>query len=281
LSNIFISYRREDAAPWAGRICDRLEAAFGADHVFMDVEDIAPGADFVEAIEARVASCDILLAIIGPKWLATLRARAQDSDYVEHEIQAALRRNIRVIPVLVGGVKLPDERELPPALSSLARRQAVELRDSAFDQDVTEFLAGLRSRDTPRRLIWIILIAGVALALAGAAIFLTLSRRQAALDGTWIVRLQAPGQRAYTIRLQFVVSGNMLGGQVEYPTGTAAIEAGSIEPGRVTFFTRHTPQFSDQPARINFIIQPRGRELDITTITDSGGIAKGIARKSQ
>lgn len=281
MSNIFISYRREDAAPWAGRICDRLEAAFGANHVFMDVQDIAPGTDFVEAIESRVASCEVLIAVIGPKWLDTLRARAQDSDYVEHEIQAALRRNVRVVPVLVGGAKLPAERDLPAGLSTLARRQAVELRDSAFDQDVTEFVAAMRPRNSPRRIIWAILIASVVLALAGTAIFLLQSQGRAAIDGVWIARLQAGGQRPYTIRLHLELAGKSLTGQVEYPTGAAAIQEGTLEDGRLSFFTVHTPQFADQPAKITTRGQVRGREIDLTITTEAGAVAKGTARKAQ
>lgn len=67
---IFISYRREDAAGYAGRLYDRLAGHFGAERVFMDVEGIEPGADFVEAIERAVGSCEALIVIIGDEWLS-------------------------------------------------------------------------------------------------------------------------------------------------------------------------------------------------------------------
>src|SRR3954454_18909588 len=107
MGDVFINYRREDSAPYAGRICDRLESAFGSEHVFMDVEDIAPGADFAEAIDKTVGSCDVLLAIIGPRWVELLKGPRGDRDFVGYEIAVALNRGVTVIPVLVGGAKMP------------------------------------------------------------------------------------------------------------------------------------------------------------------------------
>ena len=77
MSGIFISYRREDSAPYAGRLCDRLGEHFGADQVFMDVDDIPPGADFSAHIGAKIGSCDALVAVIGKQWLTARNAEGQ------------------------------------------------------------------------------------------------------------------------------------------------------------------------------------------------------------
>jgi len=105
---IFISYRRVDSAGYAGRIYDRLAARFGEDAVFMDVDDIPAGLDFVDVLQNAVQSCDALAALIGPNWLdarddAGVRRVDNPEDFVRVEIAAALERDIRVIPVLVDG----------------------------------------------------------------------------------------------------------------------------------------------------------------------------------
>src|ERR1051326_255449 len=132
MSGIFISYRREDSSPYAGRLHDRLCDHFGADQVFMDVDDINPGTDFVSLIEQKVASCDALIAVIGKRWFMrdeeSGRSRLDNSqDFVRLEVEHALRRNILVIPALVEGAKMPGALDLPSALNELTQRQAVEL----------------------------------------------------------------------------------------------------------------------------------------------------------
>src|SRR5207247_2365741 len=105
-------YRREDASGHAGRLYDVLAAAFGADQVFIDVDTIEPGVDFVERIETSVASVDALVAVIGRDWLTAADAEGRrrldnPEDFVRLEIASALSRNIRVIPVLVEGARMP------------------------------------------------------------------------------------------------------------------------------------------------------------------------------
>ena len=53
-SQIFLSYRREDTSASAGRFHDHLCARFASDQVFMDVDTLEPGVDFVKAIEKSV-----------------------------------------------------------------------------------------------------------------------------------------------------------------------------------------------------------------------------------
>ena len=124
--SVFICYRRDDTAGYAGRIYDTLRTAFGRASLFMDVDNIAPGVDFVEDLGRAVARCDVLLAIIGPHWLAPAGAagkpRLDDAnDFVRVEIESALRRGILVIPILVQGATMPAPDDLPPSLRPWAR----------------------------------------------------------------------------------------------------------------------------------------------------------------
>jgi tetratricopeptide (TPR) repeat protein len=146
MGNVFISYRREDSAAYAGRLCDHLNNLVGADHVFMDVEDIAPGQRFEQAIDETMARCDAALIVIGPRWAEILRQRAQEQqrDYVCHEIEAALARQITIVPVLVGGAGMAQLAGLPGTLSTLSQYEAAELRDSTFSEDCGRLAKALR-----------------------------------------------------------------------------------------------------------------------------------------
>jgi len=151
MPDVFISYRRDDTSGYAGRLYDQISAAFGADHVFIDVATIEPGSDFVEVIEQRVSACDALIALIGKNWLASKdeqnRLRLGSSnDFVCVEIIAALKRNVEVIPLLVGGAKMPLQQELPESLQRLARHQAVEVSDAHFIREVADVIQSLERR---------------------------------------------------------------------------------------------------------------------------------------
>ncbi|MGQ9685212.1 MAG: TIR domain-containing protein [Thiobacillaceae bacterium] len=148
VKGVFISYRRVDAAGHAGRLFDRLAAHFGKDAVFMDVEGIEAGVDFVEVIEQAVGGCAALLAVIGRSWLTCVdeqgRRRLDDpQDFIRLEIGSALARKVRVVPVLVEGALMPQLESLPEDMRPLARRQSVELRDSRWDSDVEALIAVL------------------------------------------------------------------------------------------------------------------------------------------
>jgi formylglycine-generating enzyme required for sulfatase activity len=144
VARIFISYRRDDSGGWAGRLSDRLCQHFGRDNVFMDIDTIEPGLDFVEAIEQAVGSCDALIALIGKQWLTITddagRRLDNPEDSVRLEIAAALARNIRVIPALVEGARMPRSTDLPDVLSRLARRNAIEISDTRFHYDVDRLI---------------------------------------------------------------------------------------------------------------------------------------------
>ena len=146
---IFINYRRDDLIGMAGRLHDRLAHTFGRDRLFMDVDHIPVGADFVAHLNSQVAECNALLVVIGPNWLNAKdesgeRRLDNPDDFVAIEIAAALARDIRVIPVLVDGARMPKAKELPDSLKPLARRHAVDVRHSHFGQDAEALVKRMR-----------------------------------------------------------------------------------------------------------------------------------------
>jgi hypothetical protein len=146
---IFISYRREDAEGQAGRLFDDLVADFGDDSVFMDVAGLEPGRDFRRAIDEQVASCGVLLAVIGKDWLDAKGESGQrrlddPMDFVRLETASALKRDIPVIPVLVRGASMPRVEDLPEDLKELAFRNGVELTHARWDSDVQVLVKALR-----------------------------------------------------------------------------------------------------------------------------------------
>ncbi len=137
---IFISYRRDDAPGSTGRLYDRLADSFPREALFMDVDAMVPGVDFVRELDDAVQGCDVLLAVIGRHWLdaatpSGVRRLDDPEDFVRVEVQTALKQGIRVIPVLVDGAQMPAAEELPEPLRPLARRHAVEISHSRFASD--------------------------------------------------------------------------------------------------------------------------------------------------
>lgn len=148
---IFISYRRRgEGAGYGGRIADKLVEHFGKEQCFRDVDDIESGIDFVTTIREAVGTCEVLVAVIGPDWLSQsndkgMRRLDDPRDFVRLEVAAALERDIRVIPVLVGGAEVPMEGQLPQVLEALSRRQAHELTDSRWEYDVSKLIDAIES----------------------------------------------------------------------------------------------------------------------------------------
>jgi formylglycine-generating enzyme required for sulfatase activity len=144
---IFISYRRADSGGYALHLFDKLTAHFGKEQIFMDIDRIEPGEDFVQVIQTAVGSCDVLIALIGRQWLTITDGDARrldnPNDFVRLEIAAALARSIRVIPVLVQGAQMPRPQDLPEDLLSLSRRQAHELSDQRSRHDIDQLISTL------------------------------------------------------------------------------------------------------------------------------------------
>jgi hypothetical protein len=142
---IFISYRRDDAAGYARAVSDELVRRFGADAVFIDVDDIHAGEPFNEVIQRSVGGSAVLLALIGKRWRGEREGappRIRDAaDLVRKEVAAGLAApSMRVIPVLLDGVAMPTPEELPPELRALAGRNALELDNSRFAADLAHLL---------------------------------------------------------------------------------------------------------------------------------------------
>ncbi|MBI1916491.1 MAG: tetratricopeptide repeat protein [Planctomycetes bacterium] len=165
MTKIFISYRREDSIDATGRLYDRLQAHFGRDGVFMDVDAIPFGVDFRHHLGEAVGRCDVLLAVIGDLWLEARHSaptrqgqrRLDDpADFVRIELQSALTRGIPVIPVLVGRAAMPAEQDLPEGLKALAYRNAAEVRPGRdFHDHVGRLIRGIeylvRQREEARQ----------------------------------------------------------------------------------------------------------------------------------
>ncbi len=147
---IFISYRRDDAAYVTGHINDRLRKEFGDESIFTDVDRIALGVDFRTTLDQMVSECQILLAVIGQDWLTVRNQegelRLQDpADFVRIEIESALQRNIPVIPLLVAGTKMPSKDDLPDSLQDLAFRNGTQIRPAPdFHTDIDRLINSLK-----------------------------------------------------------------------------------------------------------------------------------------
>ena len=275
MSGIFISYRREDSAAYAGRLCDRLSAHFGAEQVFMDVDDIPPGADFVSRIDAKVGSCDAMVVVIGKSWLTARNAQGQlrlsdPNDFVGLEVAIALQRGVLVIPALVSGAQMPKADELRTDLKDLARRNALTINDQDFQRDTDNLigaldkLPSLRKRSAQderrmefrkkrlRRLIWkvplIILLISFAVWWEG--------RRQHANDdthvepaavvftGSWAGDVTYGWGAKYSEPFFFQPEGNKLFGTAGFLGAKRGIEEGKIEGGTISFLVRFEEETS-------------------------------------
>src|SRR5262249_10130565 len=136
-SGIFISYRRSDSKSEARSICQRLERTFGRRKEFIDVDSIRPGEDFQSGLKNDLKKCNIMVVVIGPRWLELLKSSKPTEseawdDYVRLEVASALDHNLRIFPVLVDGATMPDPKALPDDLKPLAFRQAFSIRHDSF-----------------------------------------------------------------------------------------------------------------------------------------------------
>jgi hypothetical protein len=157
---IFISYRRDDSAGYAGRLFDYLSTRFGTKNIFMDIDTIEPGQDFRKAISNAVGTCDVVLVMIGKQWASMTdsqgRRRLDDpQDWVRMEVASALANpRVRVIPVLVRNATMPGSDELPDDLKELSWRHAIELSDTRFQHDASELanvIEGIAGEDPNKK----------------------------------------------------------------------------------------------------------------------------------
>ncbi len=147
---LFISYRRDDEAGTAGRLYDHLVRVANVPRgdIFKDVDNIVPGVNFVRKLNDEVAQCELMIAVVGRRWTEARddegRLRLHDEhDFVRIEVEAALRRGIPLIPILVDGARPPRAAQLPASLHLLCEQQALEVSNSTFDTDIRRLVKAI------------------------------------------------------------------------------------------------------------------------------------------
>jgi hypothetical protein len=294
MAGLFISYRREDLPGFAGRLADALEAEFGAENVFRDIEDIRPGDDFAEVIERQLREVDALLVVIGPSWLTAsrdgIRRLDEADDFVRQEIRVGLESGKPVLPVLIGTGAMPAETDLPADIRHLARRQAIVLSDSNWATDVARLVDLLRPLLPPRRhrtarrsrLIGLAgLIAIAAIALFGAKWFLNRApadqaRQAAQLDGRWRAEVRYDWGESHPEVFEFTVAHGEVHGTASYLRVARTIEEGRLQAGRLVFATHSREMQGDGPGREvthRYRGKVVGNELHVV-LESSGGISQ-------
>ncbi len=151
MTKIFISYRRDDGAGIAGRLRDRLVPVYGAANIFVDVDNLQVGDRFDHKLEAALISANVVIPVIGRRWVEFLGERAQSArpDYVRWEVATALQSGIAVVPVMIDGAALPDPAVLSEDLRTLPFNTGYSISHVHFDRDVADFIARLRDKWPP------------------------------------------------------------------------------------------------------------------------------------
>jgi len=139
---VFVNYRVREQSGYAALLYRELAEQLGADRVFFASRSIRLGEDFVDRLFGTLSRCEVLLAVIGPRWLDLVGD--PDVDWVHREIHAAFSGGLRVVPVLVDDAKLPDPARLHPDIAALGRCQSLRLRHYAFESDLARLVAELR-----------------------------------------------------------------------------------------------------------------------------------------
>jgi hypothetical protein len=127
-SSIFLCYRRDDTRWAAGRLADALRDRFGADSVFVDVDQAHVG-NWREQVNKALAESAVVVVLIGPSWLRQIKKRSATEDHVRYEIGVALAHGTIIVPVTVGRARVLDRKVLPPDIAALADQQVYQLGD--------------------------------------------------------------------------------------------------------------------------------------------------------
>jgi len=154
MSSIFISYRRVGALVHARALFERLRHEFGPNEVFIDLEGVDYGLDFVDILNEQLNGCQVMLALIDPQWATATdrqgrRRIDRENDYVRIELATALSRGIRTVPVLIDGAEMPDASDLPEPLRPLTRRNALILDFNRFDAEIARLIGVIRKLLSP------------------------------------------------------------------------------------------------------------------------------------
>ncbi|MFZ2974744.1 MAG: toll/interleukin-1 receptor domain-containing protein [Ferribacterium limneticum] len=272
MSGIFISYRRDDQAGFAGRLADALVSTFGADNVFRDIEDIHPGEDFVVAIEKQLAAVDVMLVVIGPAWLTVsrngVRRLDEPEDFVRREIEAGMKSGKAVLPVLVGGAAMPAEKDLPPGIAALARRQSFILSDIGWTSDVARlvevikpyFPVSLRRPARRSGLLWGLAAAAVIVLLAVGLKGNWLGRSSEAptpvsselaqnLSGRWLATVKYDWGAEHAERFDLRLENGEVHGTASYLRVARTVEQGALKGEQLNFITHSQEVVGDGSGR--------------------------------
>jgi hypothetical protein len=268
MSGIFLSYRRDDSAGFAGRLADALESEFGSGSVFRDVDDIRPGEDFVKAIQSRLREAAAVLVMIGPRWIGQAGESSrlhEPGDFVRREIEAALATGKPVFPLLVGGAAMPGEDRLPASIAGLARKQAVALLDGNWHHDVQKLIGSLRPllpadaqvHAGRRKLILGLAGGGAGLILLAFGLRHWLrpppvpEAKSIDIAGRWKARVKYGWGDEYDEVFEFKNLNNRLHGSATYLTGRLIIEQAKLEGEWLSFITRSEEMLgSDNPWKV-------------------------------
>jgi hypothetical protein len=270
-NRVFISYRRDDAAGYAGRLEEALERRFGRGSVFRDVLDIPPGEDFVAAIRTRLAGAQAVLVLIGPRWAGGetpgLRRIDDAGDFVRLEIAVALDSRAVVVPVLLPGAEMPAEADLPVQLKPLARRNALRLSDAHFDADIGRLAdaIGLPRRRSVRP--WA--LGGAAIAVSAVAALSWLkpwvpADPWARLLGSWQAEAKYSWGDKHTERFEFKRHAGQPTGTATFLSFPRAIEKLEFDGINARFETRTQQSMGNETRELThrYSAELRGKPPD-------------------
>lgn len=276
-AQVFISYRRDDAAGYARAVYAELAREFGAECVFIDVDDIAAGQAFDKAIRREVGAAQVLLALIGRRWLGErdgAPARIHDvDDFVRIEVVTGLARGMPVIPLLLDGAPMPTEAQLPEPLRPLARRNALELDNSRFAADIERLVATLRETlagpgtasapPLPRRVGLRAAMAGVLLigtAVFAGAWFARGGAGRPDVNGIWRAEVTYDWPNAkFAERFELSGQGAELHGSASFLGVPRGLLEGRIEADGLVFVTRTRELGADGSSEL--VHRYRGRRI--------------------
>lgn len=255
-TRVFISYRRDDAAGYAGRLEEALERQLGRGSVFRDVLDIAPGEDFADAIRRQLGSARCVLVLIGQRWAgggAEGPRRIDDRrDMVRLEVQSALESGILVVPLLLPGAAMPAEDDLPAPLKALAKRNALSISDTHWDADIQRLVAAIAV--PARRRVWPWAVGAAVLAAVAAAGVLLRPVQTPAPDpaarliGNWTARVAYDWGDRYVERFEFKRHAGELAGTASFLTYPLPAEKLQVD-GRNLHFETHSEESIGQQTR--------------------------------
>ena len=270
-AQVFISYRRDDTAGYARAIYDELAQHFGADRVFIDVDDIHAGQPFSEVIARAVGASAALLVLMGRRWRGERESgppRIDDAgDFPRREVSAGLASGIPVIPVLLDGALLPDAAQLPVELHPLLERNALTVDNTRFAADIARLVAavslalGETEAPPPRRrtaLRWG--LAGTMLVAAMAVMWIWRAASRPAINGEWRAEVRYDWPNAhYVERFAFRGEGGELQGSASFLGVARGVLEGRVEPDGLSFVTRTGEMVGGADAAAELVHRYRGR----------------------